>query len=82
MSLALDLGNTWTANNGNTNGDRVVKSLIQVGGVVAGIGAGAAIAAVTGPTVVGVVAFAGLSYVTGIVIDEACTALMNKAGVE
>ena len=82
VSLALDLGNTWTANNSNTNGDRMVKSLIQVGGVVAGIGVGAAIAAVTGPTLGGVVAFVGISFVTGIIIDEACTALMNKAGVE
>lgn len=82
MSLALDLGNTWTANNSNTNGDRVIKSIIQVGGVVAGIGVGAMAAAVTGPTVLGVIAFVGISYVTGIVIDEACTALMNKAGVE
>lgn len=82
VSLALDLGNTWTANNSNTNGDRMVKSLIQVGGVAAGIGVGAAIAAVTGPTLGGVVAFVGISFVTGIIIDEACTALMNKAGVE
>ena len=37
-TTAMDLGNTWTDNNDNTNGDRVVKSGIQVTGVALSIG--------------------------------------------
>lgn len=81
-SLALDLGNTWTENNGNTNGQRVIKSAIQIGRVVAGIGVGAFAAAVTGPSILGVVVFAGITTAGGIAINQASQYLTNKAGIE
>lgn len=46
FTTSLDIGNTWTANNGNTNGQRVVKTGIQLGGVAAGIGVGYAAVAI------------------------------------
>ena len=39
-TLGWDLGNTWTANNSNTVGQRCIKSATIVGGTVAGIGVG------------------------------------------
>lgn len=47
VTTGMDVANTWTENNGNTNGQRVAKSAIQVGGtalsVAAGIGVFAAV---------------------------------------
>ena len=43
VTTAVDIANTWTENNGNTNGDRVIKTGIQVAGTVATAAAGVAI---------------------------------------
>ncbi len=40
VSLSLDIANTWTANNGNTNGKRVIKTAIQISGVAVCAGGG------------------------------------------
>ena len=39
-SLAIDVGNTWTADSGNTNAQRLEKTGIQIGGGVICYGAG------------------------------------------
>ena len=86
ITLALDLGNTWTENNSNTNGDRVLKSVVQVTGVAAGIlvgaAASAAFAACAAVPVVGVVAFGAVTITGGIVIDAASNWYYNKVGID
>lgn len=87
-SLALDVGNTWTEQNGNTNGDRVIKTTIQFAAVGVGVGVGAlakvAFAGLTAANmpVVGAVAFAAVSVVGGILIDYASNAIYEKAGIK
>ena len=87
-SLALDVGNTWTEQNGNTNGDRVIKTAIQFAAVGVGVGVGAlakvAFAGLTAANmpVVGAVAFAAVSVVGGILIDYASNAIYEKAGIK
>ena len=87
-SLALDVGNTWTEKNGNTNGDRVIKTAIQFAAVGVGVGVGAlakvAFAGLTAANmpVVGAVAFAAVSVVGGILIDYASNAIYEKAGIK
>ncbi len=83
LTTGLDIANTWTENNGNTNGDRVIKTGIQVGGVAASIAAGAGTFALINcwnPAgwVAGIVAIAALvasSYAISYVQEEAYGAL-------
>ena len=39
-SLSLDIANTWTVNNSNTNRARMIKTGIQITGFSAGVGVG------------------------------------------
>lgn len=86
VTLAVDLGNTWTENNSNTNGDRVLKSVVQVtcvaAGVLVGAAASAAFAACAAVPVVGVVAFGAVTIAGGIVIDAASNWYYNKVGID
>jgi hypothetical protein len=75
-SLILDLGNTWTADSGNTNGQRVIKSVTQIGGYFAsneiGMGSiklGVAIASRTHPAV-GVIGGGATALGGGVLVDK------------
>ncbi len=78
--LALDLGNTWTENNSNTNGDRVLKSVVQVTGVAAGVLVGVAVSASF--VGVGAVASTALTIAGCIVIDRVSDWYYSKVGIE
>ena len=89
VTLSLDLGNTWTENNSNTNGDRVLKSIVQVTGVAAGILVGAAASAAfaacattVAPLLVGGAAFIGVTGVGTVIIDVASQYYYDKVGIE
>ena len=85
-SLVLDVGNTWTAQNGNTNGDRVIKTAVQFAGVGIGIAVGAlasaAFVALSEVPVAGVVAFGAIVIVGNILIDYASNKIYEEVGIE
>lgn len=85
-TLSLDVGNTWTAQNSNTNGDRVIKTMVQIGGAALGIGVGclasAAFAACASVPAAGVVAFAGVTILGTWIIDVASDKIYETVGIE
>ena len=85
-SLILDLGNTWTENNHNTVGQRIVKSGIQVAGTALGFGLGwllgLAIAATPLGWFAGAVATVVGSIATGWAIDKGQNLLYDAWDIE
>ena len=81
FGTTLDIGNTWTANNGNTNGQRVIKTGIQLGGVAAGIGVGyLAVAAANcwNPVGIGMIAMVGTYVVVSVAGSMAIGGIQNS----
>lgn len=80
ISTGLDIGNTWTADNGNTNLQRIQKTGIQVAGVgtsvVAGLLVGALLAPVTGGASLAVAI--GFSVATSIAVSYAVETGQNE----
>lgn len=84
-TLSLDLANTWTSNNGNTNGDRVLKSVVQITSTAAGVLVGVAAAAFSACVAIpglNIVAFSAVTVVGTIVIDATSNYYYNKVGIE
>ena len=81
FGTTLDIGNTWTVNNGNTNGQRVIKTGIQLGGVAAGIGVGyLAVAAANcwNPVGIGMIAMVGTYVVVSVAGSMAIGGIQNS----
>ncbi len=90
FSTLFDLADTWQADNSNTNGDRINKSLIQVGGTyinftVAAWGVGAITTAVAGGAAIlsaPVLVPAAIIVGTGIGVYYGSKYLYDKMGIE
>lgn len=69
-----------------TNGDRVIKTMVQIGGAALGIGVGclasAAFAACASVPAAGVVAFAGVTILGTWIIDVASDKIYETVGIE
>ena len=93
-ALGLDIANTWTENNSNTNGDRLIKTGVQLGcagasvlvGYVAKKASTAVLAASGGNVVVGGIAgtttYTAIAFGGTYLIDYAGNEILEKAGIE
>ena len=80
VSTGLDVANTWTADSGNTNMQRLQKTAIQGAGVVVSIKAGMYVGALLAPVTGGasLVVAVGVSVVVGMAISYTIEASQNE----